>query len=76
MMETNELLTVKEVAEYLRWNKRTVYNKATAGQMPAIKMDKSWRFKKGDIDRWLENAKVEGYGDFLKESKEKTHVRS
>ncbi|MBU1121640.1 MAG: helix-turn-helix domain-containing protein [Candidatus Omnitrophica bacterium] len=58
----SELLTVKELAEYLRWNARTVYRKAQEGKIPAIKVGAGWRFKKGDIDQWLETGRVEGNG--------------
>ena len=43
---SDEVMTVPEVAAYFRVNQRTVYNLATAGKLPAIKIGKQWRFKK------------------------------
>lgn len=50
----NDILTVKEVAEYLRMNPRTVYKLAQAGKLPGVKIASQWRFKKGLVDEWLE----------------------
>jgi excisionase family DNA binding protein len=47
------LLTVKEVADYLKVNKFTVYRLIKQRSLPAFKMRRHWRFKKRDIDRWL-----------------------
>ena len=54
-----KLLTVDEVAEYLRLNRETVLRKARRGEIPAIKMGyRSYRFYKDQIDDWLK-AKTE-----------------
>lgn len=51
-----KLMTVKEVAEYLRLNQETVIRKARRGEIPAIKMgSKSYRFYKEQIDAWLKS---------------------
>jgi len=50
----DKLLTVDEVAEYLRLNRETVLRKARKAQIPAIRMGyRSYRFYKGQIDEWL-----------------------
>lgn len=49
----DSVMTVKEVADYLRVNKRTVYRLAVDGRMPCFKVGASWRFKRGDIDQWI-----------------------
>ena len=49
----DQILTVKEVAEYLKVNERTVYRMATASKLPAFKVGGSWRFKQADIERWI-----------------------
>ncbi len=54
-MISNELMTIEEVAEYLRVKKRTIYEWVKNGKIPAIKAVGQWRFKKGQIDSWLEN---------------------
>ncbi len=55
----DKLLTVDEVAEYLRLNRETVLRKARKGEIPAIKMGyRSYRFQRNQIDEWLK-AKAE-----------------
>lgn len=55
----DKLLTVDEVAEYLRLNRETVLRKARKGEIPAIKMGyRSYRFHRKQIDEWLK-AKAE-----------------
>lgn len=46
-------MTVKEVAEYLRVNQRTVYRLAIERRLPGFKVGATWRFKRGDIDAWI-----------------------
>ena len=53
-MEEQPILTIEEVADYLRVKKRTVYDWAKKGKIPAIKTVGQWRFRKEKIDQWLE----------------------
>ncbi len=46
-------MTIKEVADYLRVNQRTVYRLAVARKMPGFKVGATWRFKRADIDGWI-----------------------
>lgn len=48
-----EIMTLEEVAEYLRCNERTIANWAADGKMPAGKIGTSWRFKRSDIQKWV-----------------------
>lgn len=50
-------LTVKQVAEYLQVNKRTIYKLAQEGKIPCFKVAGTWRFWKKDIDEWTEKSK-------------------
>ena len=50
----NEILTAKEVAEYLKINERTIYKLAKNGQIPTIKIAHQWRFRKSMLDSWLD----------------------
>ncbi|UQI38945.1 methylation-associated defense system helix-turn-helix domain-containing protein MAD1 [Vreelandella venusta] len=50
---SDHILTVKDVASYLKLNERTVYRMATASKIPAFKVGTSWRFKKEEIDSWI-----------------------
>ena len=53
----NRLLTIDETKRYLRVKKSTIYSWANKGKIPAIKIGKFWRFKKEDIDKWLEEKR-------------------
>lgn len=55
-MNTGELMTIEEVADYLRVKKRTIYEWVKKGKIPAIKTVGQWRFKKDQIDGWLEDS--------------------
>lgn len=47
------ILTIDDVAAYLKTGKRTVYRLAAAGRLPAFKLGGTWRFRRGDLDRWI-----------------------
>lgn len=49
----SEVLTIKEVAEYLKVTERTIYRLAAAKKIPAFKVGGTWRFRTADIDRWI-----------------------
>ena len=48
-----EILTVMEVARFLRVPKSTVYKLARIGELPASKIGKHWRFLRRDIHEWM-----------------------
>ncbi|MCK4354257.1 MAG: helix-turn-helix domain-containing protein, partial [Dehalococcoidia bacterium] len=48
-----QLMTVEELAEYLRITKRTIYRLLKKGNIPAVKVGHKWRFDKETIDNWL-----------------------
>jgi PTS system nitrogen regulatory IIA component len=49
----HEIMTIEEVAEYLRVSERTIYDWAQKGQLPGGKLGTTWRFKRGDIEGWV-----------------------
>lgn len=51
-------LTTEEVLEYLQVNLRTVYRLIKAGKIPAARVGRQWRFRKRDIDRWLDSQRT------------------
>lgn len=54
MTETEgEILTLDEVAAYLKAGKRTVYRLAQKGEIPAFKLGGTWRFRRSELDRWI-----------------------
>jgi excisionase family DNA binding protein len=56
-MEEEGFLTTEEVLEYLQVNLRTVYRLIKAGKIPAVRVGRQWRFRKRDIDAWLESQR-------------------
>ena len=57
------VMTVDQVAAYLQVSKRTVYNMAAAGELPAAKVGDQWRFYRPEIDRWLRVLSRANVGD-------------
>jgi PTS system nitrogen regulatory IIA component len=51
----NDILTLEEVASYLRLTPQTIYKWAQEKRIPAAKLGKEWRFRKSIIDRWLDD---------------------
>ena len=51
-------LTTEEVLEYLQVNLRTVYRLIKAGKIPAVRVGHQWRFRKSDIDGWLDSQQT------------------
>lgn len=49
----NAIMTIREVADYLKVTERTIYRLAGAKRIPSFKVGGSWRFSKVDIDRWI-----------------------
>lgn len=49
----SDVMTVTEVAEYLRVNPQTVYRKAKAGELPAVRIGRAIRFRKAELDEWM-----------------------
>ncbi len=55
---TDEILTLKEVADYLKLAEKTAYRVAAEGKFPGFKVGGSWRCKRADIDSWIEAKKT------------------
>lgn len=51
----SEILTIKEVAEYLKVTDRTIYRLANKGEIPAFKVGNTWRFERARIAEWMSN---------------------
>ena len=56
----NEIMTVEEVAAYLRLQPQTIYKWAQEKRIPAAKLGKEWRFRKSILDRWLDQQILGG----------------
>lgn len=60
---TDEILTLKEVAQYLKLAEKTAYRLAADGKLPGFKVGGSWRFKKDDIEAWIMEQKKMGQNE-------------
>ena len=52
MARNDQVMTVKEVAQYLKVHVSTVYRLAQSGKLPSFKIGGDWRFNKESVDRW------------------------
>lgn len=48
-----DILTVREVADYLKVTERTLYRLVQDRKLPAFKVGNSWRFRRQDLERWI-----------------------
>lgn len=51
----SDIMTIREVADYLKINEKTAYKLAAEGKIPGFKVGGAWRFKRGEINIWIEN---------------------
>jgi len=58
LKDSPEILTVKQLANYLQMNEHTIYRLAKSGKIPALKIGAEWRFKKNLIDKWIEEKSI------------------
>ena len=56
----DDILTIEEVAKYLRVSERTVYDWAQKGEVPSGKIGTVWRFKKSEIEKWVNDRLSSG----------------
>lgn len=56
----SEIMTVKEVAAYLRIKEKTAYRLAGEGKIPAFKVGGSWRFRRTELDAWIAKKTAKG----------------
>lgn len=50
---SDEIMTIEELSEYLKISKSTLYKLSQEGALPGAKVGKHWRFHKGVVDQWL-----------------------
>lgn len=55
---SDEILTLPEVAQLLKVAEKTVHSMAQKGLLPAFKVGGQWRFKRADLDQWIEDQKA------------------
>jgi len=61
MDDTDRIMTLEEVAEYLRVKPQTIYTWAQEKRIPAAKLGKEWRFRKSVIDKWFNDQMDEKF---------------
>ncbi|MBB1435722.1 helix-turn-helix domain-containing protein [Pseudoalteromonas sp. SG43-6] len=54
---SDQILTLQEVAEYLKLTEKTAYRLAAEGKLPGFKVGGAWRFKREDLEAWIEAQK-------------------
>lgn len=60
-----EIMTIEEVAKYLKLKPQTIYTWAQNGKIPAAKLGKEWRFKKTVIDKWFNQHIDQKFAEYL-----------
>lgn len=65
MSNDDKIMTLEEVAEYLRLTPQTIYTWAQEKKIPAVKLGKEWRFKKSLIDNWFNEHLDEKFRNYL-----------
>jgi len=58
----NDILTVREVAEYLKINEKTAYRLAAEGKIPGFKVGGAWRFRMDEIEKFTKNQSKQNDG--------------
>ena len=59
-MPNDDIMTVKELADYLKIAEKTAYRFASEGKVPGFKVGSAWRFKKEEIDAWIKRQSEAG----------------
>jgi len=54
-----DIMTIREVAEYLKLTEKTAYRLAAERKIPGFKVGGAWRFRRGEIDKWIEQQSAE-----------------
>jgi len=63
-MADDEIMTIEEVARYLKVKPQTVYKWAQEEQIPGAKLWKEWRFRKSILDEWIDTSILHSKGGF------------
>jgi excisionase family DNA binding protein len=69
MIKSNDIMTLEEVADYLRLKPQTIYTWAQEKKIPAAKLGKEWRFRRSLIDKWFNQHIDNKFKQFLNDNK-------
>ena len=61
--DEGEILTLKQVADFLKVTERTIYRLAAAKKIPAFRVGGTWRFSKAEINQWIRLQSEGGKND-------------
>ena len=61
--DEGEILTLKQVADFLKVTERTIYRLAAAKKIPAFSVGGTWRFSKAEINQWIQRQSEGGKND-------------
>ena len=61
--DEGEILTLKQVADFLKVTERTIYRLAAAKKIPAFRVGGTWRFSKAEISQWIQRQSEGGKND-------------
>lgn len=53
-----DVMTIRELAAYLKMAEKTLYRLAAGGAVPGFKVGGSWRFRKSEIDKWIKRQEA------------------
>ena len=54
-----EIMTIKEIAEYLKITEKTAYRLAAEGRIPGFKVGGAWRFRQSEVEAWIDRQSAE-----------------
>jgi excisionase family DNA binding protein len=60
-----DIMTLEDVAVYLKLKPQTIYSWAQEGKIPAVKIGKEWRFRKSVVDKWFNDHFDEKFSGYL-----------
>ena len=60
---SEDILTIRDVAEYLKVTEKTVYGLAQKRKIPCFKVGGQWRFRREDLQAWIATQTAEGMED-------------
>ncbi len=61
--DESEILTLRQVADFLKVTERTIYRLAAAKKIPAFKVGGTWRFSRAEINQWIQRQQKGGKAD-------------
>ena len=70
-----EIMTIEEVAKYLKLKPQTIYTWAQKGKIPAAKIGKEWRFRKDLVDIWFNQHIQDSFQPLIEKLKEEKNKK-